>query len=56
MALVGPITNLIGERNFLLFAAAFHILVNVIVYRVPGVKEMRTPVALSGNSSKSEQD
>lgn len=56
MALVGPITNLIGERNFLLFAAAFHILVNVIVYRVPGVKEMRTPRALPGNSSKSEQD
>ena len=60
MALVGPVTELMGERNFLLFAAAFHILVNVIVYRVPGVKEMRTPANSSANSSanysKSEQD
>ena len=52
MALVGPVTQLMGERNFLIFAALFHILVNVVVYRVPGVKEMGTPV----NSSKSEQD
>ncbi len=52
MALVGPLTNLFGERNFLIFAALFHLLVNVIVYQVPGVKEMKTP----DNSSKSEQD
>lgn len=52
MALVGPVTELMGERNFLLFAAAFHILVNVIVYRVPGVKELRSPQL----SAKSEQD
>lgn len=52
MALVGPITQVMGERNFLIFAASFHLIVNLIVYRVPGVKEMKTPV----NSSKSEQD
>ena len=52
MALVGPVTELMGERNFLLIAAAFHILVNVIVYRVPGVKELRSPQL----SAKSEQD
>ena len=52
MALVGPVTQLMGERNFLIFAALFHILVNIVVYRVPGVKEMGTPA----NSSKSEQD
>ena len=52
MALVGPVTELMGERNFLLFAAGFHILVNVIVYRVPGVKELRSPQL----SAKSEQD
>jgi len=52
MALVGPMTHLMGERNFLIFAAAFHILVNLIVYRVPGVKEMKTPVS----SAKSEQE
>ena len=52
MALVGPMTHLMGERNFLIFAAAFHLLVNLIVYQVPGVKEMKTPV----RSAKSEQD
>ena len=52
MALVGPVTHLMGERNFLIFAAIFHLVVNLIVYRVPGVKEMKTPV----NSSNSEQD
>jgi MFS family permease len=52
MALVGPVTELVGERNFLLFAAAFHILINILVYRVPGVKELRSPTI----SAKSEQD
>jgi MFS family permease len=56
MALVGPMTHLMGERNFLIFAAAFHLLVNLIVYRVPGVKEMKTPANSSANYSKSEQD
>ena len=55
MALVGPITNLMGEKQFLIFAATFHLLVNFIVYQVPGVKEMKTPVKVS-NSSNSEQD
>ena len=52
MALVGPATKLMGERNFLLFAVAIHILINILVYRVPGVKEMKSPA----NYSKSEQD
>ena len=52
MALVGPLTDLFGERNFLIFAAAFHLLVNYVVYKVPGVKELATPK----NSSNSEQD
>ena len=43
MALVGPVTYIFGERNFLIFAATLHILVNIIVYRVPGVRELRTP-------------
>ena len=55
MALVGPLTNWVGERNFLIFAAVFHLFVNLIVYQVPGVKEMKTPVK-SLNSSNSEQD
>ncbi len=52
MALTGPVVALMGEKNFLIFAGLFHLIVNLIVYRVPGVKEMKTPV----NSSNSEQD
>ena len=52
MALTGPAVSFFGEKQFLIFAGLFHLFVNLIVYRVPGVKEMRTPV----NSSKSEQD
>lgn len=52
MALTGPTVSLMGEKPFLIFAGIFHLVVNLIVYRVPGVKEMKTPV----NSSNSEQD
>ena len=52
MALVGPVVALVGEKPFLIFAGIFHLVVNLIVYRVPGVKEMKTPV----NSSNSEQN
>ncbi len=55
MALVGPLTEWWGEQNFLIFAAAFHLLVNYLVFKVPGVKEMKTPVKIA-NSSNSEQD
>lgn len=43
MALVGPAVSLFGERNFLLFAIALHILICYLVLLVPGVKEMRDP-------------
>ncbi len=43
MALVGPVVALIGERTFLLWAIAFHLLVCYLVLLVPGVKEMRDP-------------
>lgn len=52
MALVGPVTALMGEREFLLFAVVFHLVVNLLVLQVPGVREMRTPV----NSSIGEQE
>ena len=55
MALVGPICQLVGEAQFLIFAAVFHLVINLVVYQVPGVKEMKTP-AKSLNSSNSEQD
>ena len=56
MALVGPLTILTGERNFLLFAIAFHILVCYLVLLVPGVKELRDPHKSKGNSTISEQE
>ena len=56
MALVGPLTILTGERNFLLFAIAFHILVCYLVLLVPGVKELRDPRKSKGNSTISEQE
>ena len=52
MALVGPAVALVGERPFLLFAIAFHILICYLVLLVPGVKELRDP----RRSSQSEQD
>ena len=55
MALVGPVTVLTGERNFLLVAIAFHILVCYLVLLVPGVKELRDPRKSQGNSTISEQ-
>ena len=56
MALVGPVIALTGERNFLLFAIAFHILVCYLVLLVPGVKELRDPRNSRPNSTISEQD
>ncbi len=43
MALVGPTVSLMGERSFLLWAIAFHVLVCYLVLLVPGVKELRDP-------------
>jgi MFS family permease len=51
MALVGPAVLAFGERNFLLGAIAFHLLVCYLVLLVPGVKELRSPA----NSSYGEQ-
>ena len=52
MALVGPVTQAFGEKQFLLFAVVFHLVINVIVAQVPGVKDMKTP----SNSSIGEQE
>jgi len=56
MALVGPVIALTGERDFLLFAIAFHILVCYLVLLVPGVKELRDPRKSRRNSTISEQN
>lgn len=52
MALVGPVTQAVGEQRFLIFAFFFHLVVNIIVAQVPGVKDMKTPT----NSSIGEQE
>jgi MFS family permease len=43
MALVGPTVALTGEKNFLLGAIVFHLIICYLVLLVPGVKELRDP-------------
>ena len=50
MALVGPVTAITGERNFILFSICFHLFICAITLLVPGVSELKVP-----DSSKSEQ-
>ncbi len=53
MALVGPATNIFGERNFLVAACVFHLVVCGIALLVPGVTDFKTPKPK--NYSESEQ-
>ena len=55
MALVGPIILITGERNFLFFAIAFHVLLCYLVLLVPGVKELRDPRKPKADYSQGEQ-
>ncbi len=43
MALVGPAVNLFGEKELLIGASIFHVLVGLLVLTVPGVKDMKMP-------------
>jgi len=43
MALVGPAVNLFGEKELLIGASIFHVLVGFLVLAVPGVKDMKMP-------------
>lgn len=43
MALVGPITKIFGERQFLVASVVFHLVVCALVLLVPGVKDLRSP-------------
>ncbi|MGA1609558.1 MAG: MFS transporter [Candidatus Nanopelagicaceae bacterium] len=52
MALVGPITEWVGMKEFLIFAAGFHIITCLAVLMVPGVIDLKTPK----DSSQGEQD
>jgi DHA3 family tetracycline resistance protein-like MFS transporter len=51
MALVGPITEWIGMKEFLIFATGFHIVTCLLVLMVPGVINLKTPK----DSSQGEQ-
>jgi MFS family permease len=55
MALVGPIILITGERNFLFFSIAFHVLLCYLVLLVPGVKELRDPRKPKADYSQGEQ-
>jgi MFS family permease len=54
MALVGPAANYFGERNLLIGASIFHILMGLSIMRIPGVRDMKMPPKTI--ISESEQD
>ena len=43
MALVGPVTDALGVKPFLIGAAIFHVILCLAVLFVPGVKDLRAP-------------
>jgi MFS family permease len=43
MALIGPAVALFGEKELLIGASIFHILISFAILRVPGVKDMKMP-------------
>jgi MFS-type transporter involved in bile tolerance (Atg22 family) len=43
MVLVGPAVSVFGERELLIGASIFHIIICLFVLRVPGVKDMKMP-------------
>ena len=47
MALIGPAVSVFGEKQLLIGASIFHILVCMSILRVPGVKDMRMPADYS---------
>jgi hypothetical protein len=54
MALIGPAAALFGEKELLIGASIFHVLISFAILRVPGVKDMKMPVA-SADYSHGEQ-
>jgi hypothetical protein len=43
MALIGPAVELFGEKELLIGASVFHVLIGLAILRVPGVKDMKMP-------------
>ena len=52
MALIGPAVTLFGEKQLLIGACVFHIIVCLSILRVPGVKDMRMPANYSHGEHK----
>ena len=51
MALIGPAVTFFGEKELLIGASIFHVLISFAILRVPGVKDMKVPA----NYSQGEQ-
>lgn len=47
MALIGPAVALFGEKELLIGASIFHVLISFAILRVPGVKDMKMPANYS---------
>ena len=47
MALVGPAVAFFGEKDLLIGASVFHVIICVLVLMVPGVKDMKAPADYS---------
>lgn len=47
MVLVGPAVTLFGEKELLIGASVFHLVICLLVLRVPGVKDMKMPEKIS---------
>ena len=52
MALIGPAVALFGERELLIGASIFHVLISFVILRVPGVKDMKMPPNYSHGEQK----
>ncbi len=44
MALIGPAVAFFGEKELLIGASIFHVLISFAILRVPGVKDMKMPI------------
>jgi hypothetical protein len=52
MALIGPAIAFFGEKELLIGASIFHVLISFVILRVPGVKDMKMPANYSHGEHK----
>jgi len=51
MALIGPAVALFGEKELLIGASIFHVLITFAILGVPGVKDMKMPISRADYSN-----